>query len=139
MAIGGVAVLLAAAVGIGALLSRGGDEEQPEPGTTQQAPGPTDAGDLGVELSEPSPPEIRIAKASGGKVTFAWDRQQKGDTYRYQVTDLNGSTRQQWKVTDQPRAVVAALPDGNTCIQVIVVNSDHKGSTAGKKCKVTQR
>lgn len=138
VAIGGVAVLLAAAIGIGALLSRGGSEEHPEPGTTQGAPGPSDAGDLGIDLTPPPTPEPRVAKATDTQVTFEWDSAQKGDTWLFQVTDRNGTAMKQWQPTDKPRAVVAALPDGTTCI-LVETRRGSQSSSAGRTCKVAGR
>jgi hypothetical protein len=90
-----------------------------------------------VELTAPSRPDVRVARATDKQVTFVWDREKKGDLYKYQVIDLNGSLITGWTDTATPRAVVKALADGNTCLQV-VVRRESQSSPFGKTCKVAQ-
>jgi hypothetical protein len=76
-------------------------------------------------------------KATDTQVTFAWDSAQKGDTWLYQVTDRNGTAMKQWTPTDKPRAVVAALADGTTCI-LVETRRGSQSSSAGRQCQVAR-
>lgn len=119
VAVGGVAVLLAAAVGIGALLSSGGDDtDRPEPGVTTGAPAPTSGSQIGGVELDPLSPEVTVAKQGGGKVTFAWEREKDGDFFLYEVVDINGSIRDAAKRTEKTSVEVKASGDGTTCLRV---------------------
>jgi serine/threonine protein kinase len=132
IALGGVAVLLVAAVGIGALLSRGEDPDQTKPGTVTQAPEPSSATDLGLDIG-PATPVVQVKKVTDSKVTFTWEREKPGDFYFFEVLSLNGQTAKQSQRTDKTSATVAALADGHTCLRVIARRGT-QGSNPGQVC-----
>lgn len=133
VAIGGVVALLVAAVGIGAMLSRGEDPEQPDPGTVTQAPPPSSATDVGGVDLGPETPVVTVEKVTASKVTFSWEREEKGDFYFYEVLALNGQIAKQRKETNKTSVVVAALPDGHTCLRVYARRGT-QGSNPGQVC-----
>jgi serine/threonine protein kinase len=133
VAAGVVGLLLVAAVGIGAMLSRGGDSERPDPNTTTQAPGATEGSEVIAGDLLPSPPEIRVEKAGAKKVTFAWDREKDGDTYAVQVVSRNGAVSEPWRQIEQTSVEVKSLPDG-TCIQVFVRRGSQSSASPGQTC-----
>ncbi|MDO7867835.1 serine/threonine-protein kinase [Nocardioides jiangxiensis] len=133
LAIGAAVALLAASVAIGAFLSRGGDADEPKPGTLTQGGGASGPADVNVDL-DPAIPVVRVVKVAGDKVTFAWDREQKGDWFQYEVVSSNGAVARQWKRTDKTSATVTALPDGVTCIAVQARRGTSGSTDAGRKC-----
>ena len=133
IAIGGAVALLATAVAIGAFLSRGGDPEAPQSGNLTEGPGATSPADVNVELN-PANPTVRVAGVKGDRITFTWDREQKGDWYQYEVVSRNGAVARQWKRTDKTSATVTALPDGATCIAVQARRGTAGSTDAGRAC-----
>ncbi|WP_207891408.1 serine/threonine-protein kinase [Nocardioides jejuensis] len=133
IAIGGAVALLATAVAIGAFLSRGGDTEAPQSVNLTEGPGATSPADVNVELN-PANPTVRVAGVKGDRITFTWDREQKGDWYQYEVVSRNGAVARQWKRTDKTSATVTALPDGATCIAVQARRGTAGSTDAGRAC-----
>jgi serine/threonine protein kinase len=134
IAIGVVGLLLVAAVGIGALLSRGGGGERPTTGATTQAPGATDGSDVIAGNLLPAPPEVRVENAGDRKITFAWDREEDGDTYAIQVVSRNGAVAEPWRQIDKTSVAVKRLADGATCIQVFARRGSQSSASPGQTC-----
>jgi serine/threonine protein kinase len=134
IAVGVVGLLLVAAVGIGAMLSRGGGGQRPDPDATTQAPGASEGSEVIAGDLLPSPPQVRVAKSDNKSVTFAWDREQKGDTYAVQVVSRNGAVDSPWRQIDKTSVEVKRLEDGATCLQVFARRGSQSSASPGQTC-----
>jgi hypothetical protein len=134
-AIAAVAALLAIIVGTGAFLSRGGETEDPNAGKVTAAPGATDPSQI-ITTELLTTPVVEVKSIANGKVTFAWEREKRGDLYPFQILDHTGKPLGKGQVTKKT-SVTADVRPGGTCIQVFARRGS-RSSSAGQICTATR-
>jgi len=117
---GGTLLALAAVVGIVVANSATGTPKAVE--TQQVSKPPADALDNGTV---PDVEGLKGTIGADGEATFTWTNPQPkdGDTYKWKVYTIGGNSAEFTSVA-KPPVKIRPNPDGQTCIQVMIVRTD---------------
>ncbi|WP_309105785.1 protein kinase [Arthrobacter sp.] len=130
LAAGGV---LAAAAVTAVLLVNGVGTTPSAPQSTPGLDGPLDA--VGPGSVVPAPSKLAGTK-TGGSVTFTWENPApaEGDVYMWRPVSVMESG--EYTTSSQAQAVLAASPDAQTCVEVVIRRSNGQGTPEPAKACV---
>ena len=113
--------LLALAVVVGLVVANAAPDKPAAVETQQANRPPADALDNGTV---PDVEGLAGTVAADGTVQFTWTNPQPkaGDTYKWRVYAIGGGG--EFQAIDQPPVSVAPNPNGQTCVQAMIVRSD---------------
>ncbi|MCF4122825.1 protein kinase [Antribacter sp. KLBMP9083] len=129
--VAGVGVLVAATIGVWALVSSGGDDEPgPDETAGQQTQAPQD--NLGALVP---PVSDLTGTVSGEQVVFTWSPPEEpleGDTYAW--AQLSATGEPSYLVTTETTVTVDLGESGQACIEVVVVRAGKASTNPQQLC-----
>ena len=134
MAAGGV---LAAAVVTGVVLLNGAGTTPPAPPVTSGPESPLDEPLEAVAPGSAVPAPAKLAGIhAGGSVTFTWENPApvEGDVYMWRPVSVLQSG--EYTSSSEARAVLAASPEGQTCVEVVIRRSNGQATPEPAKACV---